>query len=274
MKVSNHGQPFDVCDRLLENHGGKHHHLVVDNYYTSLPLCEHMLDKQIYVTGTVRSNRVGLPDPIKKTLKHKGDMVCQRKGQILAVNWMDRKQVRLLSTISNAGTVEKENHNKVKKTVPNVVIDYNAGIGGVDKSDQMTDQYSCELRSRKCWRKIVFHLLDRTLTNAYILYKENSNIQGIPMTHLKFTISVVEGLIGGYEEPHRKVGMPSIGDPLARKSARHFISKIPDGKRRKCAVCAKSRQSGLGYQGSRIGTWCKDCGVGLCRNQCFEKYHK
>lgn len=236
MRVSNHGHPFDVCDKLLEKHGGKYHHLTVDNYYTSIPLCEYMFSKQISVTGTVRSNRLGLPDPIKKTLKQKGELVCQRKGQLLAVNWLDRKQVRLLSTIANSGTVEKENYKKEKKIVPNVVIAYNSGMGGIDKSDQMTDQYSCELRSRKCWRKIMFHLFDRTMTNAYILYKNNPNLQGTPLTHLKFIISVVEGLIGGYEEPRKKVGRPSLGDPLARKSARHFLSKIPDGKRMKCAV--------------------------------------
>ena len=39
---------------------------------------------------------------------------------------------------------------------------------GVDVSDQMTDHYSAELGILKCWRKVVFHLFDRTVTNAYI----------------------------------------------------------------------------------------------------------
>jgi hypothetical protein len=53
LKVSQYGQPFDVCDKLLTGHGGKNHHLVVDNYYTSIALCEEMQKKCIYVTGTV-----------------------------------------------------------------------------------------------------------------------------------------------------------------------------------------------------------------------------
>ena len=139
LKVSEHGQPFDVCDKLLANHGAKNHHLVVDNYYTSIPLCEKMLEKGIYVTGTVRSNRRGLPEKMKKVMKKKGEMVATRKDQILAVTWMDRKQVRLLSTHADAGTHEIERYDGSKKVVPNIVSEYNNGMGGVDLSDQMTD---------------------------------------------------------------------------------------------------------------------------------------
>jgi hypothetical protein len=39
---------------------------------------------------------------------------------------------------------------------------------GIDVSDQMTDHYRAELGTVKCWRKVVFHLFDRTVTNAYI----------------------------------------------------------------------------------------------------------
>ena len=39
---------------------------------------------------------------------------------------------------------------------------------GIDVSDQMTDHYSAELGTVKCWRNIVFHLFDRTVTNACI----------------------------------------------------------------------------------------------------------
>jgi hypothetical protein len=42
LKVSQYGQPFGVCDKLLTGHGGKNHHLVVDNYYISIALCEEM----------------------------------------------------------------------------------------------------------------------------------------------------------------------------------------------------------------------------------------
>lgn len=165
---SKHGQPYDVCNKLLANHGQKNHHLVVDNYYTIIPLCEQMLQKQIYVTGTVRSNRRGLPNEIKAKLKEKDAVKYLRKGQLLAVSWVDRKQVRLLSTHAPAGKMNVTRRQNRVKSVPKIVAEYNAGMGGVDKSDQMTDQYAGELRTLKCWHKVVFHLIHRTTTNAYI----------------------------------------------------------------------------------------------------------
>ncbi|XP_067935863.1 E3 ubiquitin-protein ligase TRIM33-like isoform X2 [Watersipora subatra] len=83
----------------------------------------------------------------------------------------------------------------------------------------------------------------------------------------------VEGLIGDYCEPKNQMGRPSVTSPLARKTQRHFIDTIPNGKRRKCVVCAKPRHHGDGYKKTRIRTWCKDCDVGLCKGECFRRYH-
>ena len=53
MVKSKFGQPYDVCAKLLANHSGKNHHLVVDNYYTSIDLVmknlEQELDDQVMV---------------------------------------------------------------------------------------------------------------------------------------------------------------------------------------------------------------------------------
>jgi hypothetical protein len=124
----------------------------------------------------------------------------------------------------------------------------------------------------KLWKKVVFHLIDRTLTNSYVCYKTNPNVQGKRLDHLKFIIQVVEGLIGDYTAPRKRAGRPSLQPPAARKTERHFLEKIPDSKRKKCVVCCQKRVDG--YKGSRITTWCKDCGVGLCKGECFIAYHK
>jgi hypothetical protein len=39
---------------------------------------------------------------------------------------------------------------------------------GIDVSDQMTDHYSAELGTVIRWRKVLLHLFDGTVTNAYI----------------------------------------------------------------------------------------------------------
>ena len=65
IKLSEFGRPFDVCDTLLKPYHGKNHRLFINNDYTSIPLCDKMLDKDIYLTETVRVNRKGLPAQVK-----------------------------------------------------------------------------------------------------------------------------------------------------------------------------------------------------------------
>ncbi|XP_067940176.1 ankyrin repeat, PH and SEC7 domain containing protein secG-like [Watersipora subatra] len=47
------------------------------------------------------------------------------------------------------------------------------------------------------------------------------------MDHHRFLIQLVEGLIGDYCEPKKRIGRPSCS-PVARKTARHFLEVIPD----------------------------------------------
>lgn len=71
-------------------------------------------------------------------------------------------------------------------------------------------------------------------------------------------------------EHRRRVVRPKLGSVDAIKIARHFLETIPGKKRKKCVVCAEACD--VGFKGSHISTWCKDCGVGLCKG-CFPKYH-
>ena len=130
---------------------------------------------------------------------------------------------------------------RIRQCVPKIVAQYNTGMGGIDVSDQMTDHYAAELKTVKCWHKIVFHLIHCTATNAYICYKQNLNKQCKTMTHLEFLIQLVKGLVGPFREPRKKVGRPSLGPLEARQTARHFMEMIPDQKQKKCAVCATKR---------------------------------
>ena len=88
--------------------------------------------RKIYVTGTIPANQKGLPPLINKKKIVK----------------MDRKQVYMHYISSTVVRVEITRHNQTRK-VPQIVADYNKGMGGVDKSDQITNQYSSELKTVK-----------------------------------------------------------------------------------------------------------------------------
>ena len=73
------------------------------------------------------------------------------------------------------------------------------------------------------------------------------------MTHLKFQVALVEGLVVVHTETRRKAGHPSVGPEPARMTERYFVDDIPEMKHKKCVVCAQDRADG--YKGSRIKTW-------------------
>ena len=70
---------------------------------------------------------------------------------------------------------------------------YNSFMGGVDKAGQLLQYYDCHIVSKKWWKRVIFHMLDVTLVNAYILYYTSAT--GKPMSHLDFRISVARGLV-------------------------------------------------------------------------------
>ncbi|KAG1681459.1 PiggyBac transposable element-derived protein 4 [Nymphon striatum] len=95
--------------------------------------------------------------------------VEMKKGDLLAVSWVDRAQVRFLSTNASSGTrnvaVRHGRHGEHRE-VPNVAIIYNGEMRRVDCNDQLVDQYATELKTNKLWRKVVFHLIDRCATDV------------------------------------------------------------------------------------------------------------
>ena len=48
----------------------------------------------------MRSNRTGLPDALKVSLA-RGEVVAAKSGPLLALKWKDKKEVRMLSTLSS-----------------------------------------------------------------------------------------------------------------------------------------------------------------------------
>ena len=94
------GLGYDVVMHLMENYYGKGYLLFTDNFYTSPILCKDLLEKKIYLTGTVRTNRKQFPEDL--TIKSKNaprDHKFRHHEHITAVRWYDNKDVFVMSTI-------------------------------------------------------------------------------------------------------------------------------------------------------------------------------
>lgn len=66
-KSREYGFGHDIFINLLNQsqYLNRRHHLFVDNYFNSIALAKYLHCKNIYLTGTIRSYRKGVPGNIK-----------------------------------------------------------------------------------------------------------------------------------------------------------------------------------------------------------------
>jgi hypothetical protein len=98
-KNSENSLPYGVVMGLMEEYLDKHHVVVMDNYFTSVPLFMDLLERSTYACGTVRSNRKYLPEESeeKKDMEPGEDDYWQC-GNLIATLWQDKRAVWFLST--------------------------------------------------------------------------------------------------------------------------------------------------------------------------------
>ena len=271
---------------------GKGHHVYMDNYYCSPELFSELHYLEMLCCGTVRALRKNLPKAVTKVkLKEKGECVFRRNGPLLCFAWKEKKKAKknvlMLTTIHEAVLVETGKTdmlgNKVEK--PEAVYYYCGRMGGVDLSDQLLNYYSFLQKSTKWSRKLLIHMFNLLLLNAYIL---NKHYGCKKLTHDEYRDRIVKYLL---EEglKNYKIPLPPVmskrigkyhgpGHDKARLCERHFPSCIPKGEGKKrerpsrcCSVC--SYIPGYLYKKKRTSYWCEDCRKPLCVVPCFKIYH-
>lgn len=267
--------------KLAEGLEGMGHHIYMDNLYSSPTLYKILREKGIGACGTVREDRKGMPKKQFKAKMKKGEVKkAMLEGNVQAIKWMDKRPVRILTSIHDTSMVPKRRRSRLapggteEVMKPKAVEEYNQHMGGVDKSDQLLSYYGFSHRTVKWWRRAFFHLLDLSVVNAYILYRQSQ--PGKPqLTHERFRVELAKEMLfkAGSDitsEPHQRHALP----PQARLHERHFVEKIPPRStgtpsQPDCCVCSNKRG-----RGRKTSTYrCKQCKVPLCVVPCFELYH-
>ncbi|XP_071489198.1 piggyBac transposable element-derived protein 4-like [Diadema antillarum] len=260
-------EPFYNTDRVI----------VMDNYYSSVKLYEDLSRNGLGACGTVRSNRRGLPEEIRRGGLHlaKGDdPVFFAKGrEMSAVTWHDVKLVNVLSTVSSNDLKQKQIRSKNaeggRRTIqkPATVDVYNRFMNGVDKMDQRMSYYRYPHKKIKGYRVTYHFTMEVALVNAYIAFR----MAGHKMSTRDFRCRVIEGLLNGYRASrYRRTPSPPIADNEARLTERHFPAEFEDRQHRPdCYVCSDRRRG----RRRQTRTYCRQCGLAMCCIPCFEIYH-
>ena len=92
---------------LVQSLHNKGHDLYVDRFYSSPLLATELKEVGITVTGTVQSNRKGLPKDITTKRKEpRGTVRAARSGDLLVLSWTDKRRVLMLYTKHKTGMTE------------------------------------------------------------------------------------------------------------------------------------------------------------------------
>lgn len=162
---------------------------------------------------------------------------------------------------------------------------YDQKMGAVDRHNQMVENYKVPIKTLKWWKKLIFHIINVSIVNSYIIYKECCKA-ATPMLQRNFRRKLVEQLIQtSGENSAAHVGRPAPRI-LERLTGRHFLDRLEEGGKslhRQCIVCGPAEREMLPpmrsgeKRPSRCGHMtsykCKQCNVPLCITPCFEIYH-
>ena len=288
------GATYNMVMHLMRDYFGKGYIIYMDNYYSSPTLYWDLYDLGVGASGTLRVNRKGVPQAAKdKVLRAKGDTYCMNNKHLKLVKYNDRKVVYLLSTVEKGekvatGKTDPRTREAIKK--PEIVVNYDKYMGGVDRSDQMVSYATFNARTLKWWKRVIFHVISLTVLNAYILYKTTTNDR-VKLLHRQFRKKLVGELVSSVQREdvpgmNSPTGRPrSAQDPILRLVGRHFPEKIVGtGKKktiaRSCAVCVpaeRKKDEAVGVKRKRPGResayQCSECQKALCVDPCFRLFH-
>ena len=134
----------------------------------------------------------------------RGDVDFQYANNVVAVKWFDNRGVTMVGTcleecdkISTVSRKVKGQSAKIPVPCPEIIKDYNSGMGAVDLVGQKTA--ACKLDSKssggRYYLRLFFDLMDILVVNSHIIYKK-LNPKGMEL--LDFEIVLAKLLVGTY----------------------------------------------------------------------------
>ena len=185
------------------------------------------------------------------------------------------KIVSMMSTVHTGKITQSDKiHYATKEKIlkPEVILDYNKSMGGVDNLSRCVIPYSVQRRGLKWYRKIAELFIEISVFNSFIVYKKSTVTK---MSQLQYRQNLAKSIITQHLHGTRtfQTGHMSVKDCTPfRLIGKHFLRLIPvvpgeKRKRKRCIRCsALGKRSDCSYE-------CSKCFVALCMEPCMEIYH-
>ncbi|XP_070382867.1 piggyBac transposable element-derived protein 2-like [Dermacentor albipictus] len=289
------GNEGSVVMRLVEGlPKGMNMKCFMGSYFTSVELLLQLKEIGILATGAIRPDRLpGCMLKSEREMKKKGrgsiDAKVSEARDITAVRWQDNSLVNVVSTHVGVGNPRKVKRwreatkSYVEIDCPEVIVQYNAYIVGVDKLDFLMSLYPLHIRTRKWPVRVMSHLVGFALCNSWIEYVRDCSKAELPrksiMDLLAFQSDLAHSLITCNKASPKECGRSSNQSPLPTprrslppNSVRYDgFHHWPEHVTASCAQ--RCRREGCT---SKCRIRCRKCRVFLClslQNDCFFLFH-
>eukprot|EP00475_Leptophrys_vorax_P014379 TRINITY_DN2075_c0_g1_i15.p1 TRINITY_DN2075_c0_g1~~TRINITY_DN2075_c0_g1_i15.p1 ORF type:complete len:551 (+),score=109.36 TRINITY_DN2075_c0_g1_i15:228-1880(+) len=273
--------------QLVEKFESRHRTIVLDRGYSTLSLFDRLYYAGFYAVGTIKRYS-NLPDPIKNAKPNVGkprrrnrernDVVNKqdefdgglRKGQWIWLMkeepptqlcaWHDSGICLSISTRHHVqgGHVLRRVSGKKHRIIrdcPQMIVDYNAQMGGVDRADALRAHLTTMRRCKKWWHALMYWILDTCFINAQILFEHNFPV----MKRHEFLHVLVSELIAEGNDPEQI--LPSSGRRIAPTSDGHWPMKVENR-----SYCVRCRKAGVD---STTFYRCRGCPKKPCLHPCW-----
>ena len=278
------------------------HKVYFDNWFTSPKLLVTLHKQGIACLGTVRINRVpgcNMPSDADMKKEGRGSTVIQSAVidgvELRALKWFDNRGVVLLTSYASGQPMsfvdrwDSKQKKKVQVQCPSAVVMYNQFMGGADLLDSLLALYRIPVRSKKWYHRLLWHFLDLSLVQSWLLYRREATANNVPgkeqLSLLQFKLSVAECLLSENKTKGVKRGRPSrdMDEDHRQKAARGPAAALPVTAVRTDGVShwpifgtKKGRCKLPGCKGiPKIR--CEKCDVYLCfttKCNCFKAFHQ
>jgi hypothetical protein len=262
----------DMVLQLTQLYRNNNHVLYIDTLFTSPTLVASLFNVGIRVCGSVKRNRIGMPSAAQLTPAQlfaipRGAHLQMQRGDVTLCAWRDKRLILLLYNHIDPNqltTMQRWGEDGViyQLGCPQAIRDYFHHARAVDVINQLHYSYLPGRKSRKCWTRLVWWLIDICILNTFRLWQ----VQHPDESHLTFRMQLARELMECLPPDRR----PRCTDPPPPRDAtlarEHYTVLLPGvGDCKQCSARAQRRMR------SQYG--CAKCGVHLCIGECFAAYH-
>ena len=220
--------------------------IVMDNFFTSVPLAEELLSLHTTVVRTIRKNKPDIPKLMTETKNRpENSTIFGFCGPLTLASYVPRKN-KLVTVLSTMHHDEEVGGEKLK---PAIILHYNANKSGVDNMDKLAITFTCR-RKCNCWPlALFFNLIDVTGIAAMTIWLYSTSDATIKRNRIRrsFLLKLGRQLTENYIEERlqnkasiqksAKTSLKTLGYLNVEETTREMEPSV----KRRCVVCPRNK---------------------------------